>query len=198
MTDEMRSGDHMIFGLGNPGRSYRHNRHNAGFLFADYAAEQMGLTFQRLQLRNLVAKGQTQGQRLILAKPQTMMNLSGEAVAPLVRYYRVRLEHVLIVYDDLDLPPAGLRLRAFGSSGGHRGLASVLQHLGTRKVPRLRIGIGRPPGRMDPADYVLQDLSQGEHQLLDQALSRAWACAIDWIREGIEVAMNRCNEPQGT
>jgi PTH1 family peptidyl-tRNA hydrolase len=120
------------------------------------------------------------------------MNESGRAVVPLVRFYQVPIDRMLVIYDDLDLPLGALRLRAEGGSGGHKGMRSVIQHLGTQGLPRLRIGIGRPPGRMDPAAYVLQDFSPDEELLLEETLERAVVAVETWLQEGIEAARNRC------
>ena len=121
------------------------------------------------------------------------MNDSGRAVVPLARFYKVELGHMMVVYDDLDLPPGAVRLRPEGGSGGHKGMRSIIKHLGAQEFPRLRIGIGRPPGRMDPAAYVLQDFSADEEAILEQTLNRAVAAIETWLTAGIEVAMNRHN-----
>ena len=125
------------------------------------------------------------------------MNESGRAIVPLTRFYKVQLECLLVVYDDLDLPLGTVRLRPEGGTGGHKGIRSIIEHLGTRDFPRLRIGIGRPPGRMDPAAYVLQDFSADEESLLEETLERAVAAIETWLRQGIEVAMDRYNRHSG-
>jgi PTH1 family peptidyl-tRNA hydrolase len=153
----------------------------------------LGLTFDKRQKRAHVALGTFHGRRVILVRPQTFMNESDRAVVPLVRFYKVRLERLLVVYDDLDLPLGTVRLRPEGASGGHKGMHSIIAHLGTQEFPRLRIGIGRPPGRMDPAAYVLQDFSTDEEPLLEETLERAVAAIETWLCDGIEVAMNRYN-----
>jgi len=121
------------------------------------------------------------------------MNESGRAVAALARFYKVRLERLLVVYDDLDLPLSALRLRPEGGSGGHKGMRSIVEHLGSRSFPRLRIGIDRPPGRMDPAAYVLQDFSTEDEPLLEETLGWAVAAIETWLTEGVEAAMSRYN-----
>ena len=186
--------DHiLIAGLGNPGPKYAANRHNVGFRCVERLGSAWGVTFDKRQRKARLALGDFSGGRVILAKPQTFMNESGRAVVPLVRFYKVRLEHLLVVYDDLDLPLGTLRLRPGGGSGGHKGMRSIIEHLGTQDFPRLRIGIGRPPGRMDPAAYVLQDFSADEKSLLEETLERAVVAIEAWLREGIDTAMNRCN-----
>jgi PTH1 family peptidyl-tRNA hydrolase len=151
------------------------------------------LTFDRRQKQALVAAGTVCERRVILAKPQTFMNESGRAVVPLARFYKVQAERLLVVYDDLDLPQGTMRLRPEGGSGGHKGMRSIIEHLGAQGFPRLRIGIGRPPGRMDPAAYVLQDFSAEEIPLLEETLERATAAIEVWLREGVETAMSRYN-----
>jgi PTH1 family peptidyl-tRNA hydrolase len=184
---------YLIVGLGNPGPHYRYNRHNIGFMLADRLAERLGVKFSRLESKALVTKGEHQGRRIVLAKPQTFMNLSGQAVGALVRFYKVPLSNLLIAYDDVDLPLGTLRLRPGGGSAGQKGMASIIERLGTQEFPRLRLGIGRPPGRMDAADYVLQDFSAGERELLGPVLDRAAEAALVFVVEGLEAAMNRYN-----
>jgi len=183
----------VIAGLGNPGRQYRANRHNVGFLCLDRLATVHHLSFDRRQKRAEVAAGRIGERRVVLAKPQTFMNESGSAVGPLIQFYKVDVACLLVIYDDLDLPLGTLRMRPSGGSGGHKGMRSIMQHLGTQSFPRLRIGIGRPPGRMDPAAYVLQDFSTEELELLDDTLDRAVATIETWLDEGVEMAMSRHN-----
>lgn len=183
----------LIAGLGNAGRSYRENRHNVGFMVIDRAASHWATDFTKTQNQALIAETRVEGGKLLFAKPQTMMNLSGRAVAPLARYYRVPLEQLIVIYDDLDLPLGSLRLRPFGGTGGHRGMESIVLELGSDGFPRLRIGIGRPPGRMDPADYVLQDFSQGEAAQISETAVLAVECLDLLISRGIDVAMTRFN-----
>ena len=187
------SGHSLIVGLGNPGPRYAANRHNAGFRCLERLAVGHGLAFDKRQKQARVALGDIRGWRVILAKPQTFMNESGRAVAPLARFYKVGLERLLVVYDDLDLPLGTLRLRPEGGSGGHKGMRSIIEHLGSQDFPRLRIGIGRPPGQMDPAAYVLQDFSAAEKILLEETLERAVTAIETWLCEGIEAAMGQYN-----
>ncbi len=183
----------LIVGLGNPGRTYQKNRHNVGFMAIDTLASALEIQIQRLELRALVGKGLFSGERLILAKPQTFMNKSGLAVASLVRFYKVPQEQILVVHDDLDLPFGTLRLRPLGGAGGQKGMESIVNQLGSREFPRLRVGIGRPPGRMDPADYVLHDFDAFQQELLPEILSQAVDAIRIYIVEGIETAMNLYN-----
>ena len=184
----------LVVGLGNAGRRYRGNRHNAGFLVLDALAEALGTGFSKMQMNSLIGQVNLPHSRLILAKPQTLMNRSGTSVAPLVRFYRLELSQLLVVYDDLDLPTAKIRLRPGGGSGGHLGMQSIIGALGEDGFGRLRLGIDRPPGRMDPADYVLQDFSHAETELMELGIRQAVDCVRGWLDDGIELAMNRCNE----
>jgi PTH1 family peptidyl-tRNA hydrolase len=189
---------YLICGLGNPGREYRGNRHNAGFLVLDRLADRLGLTFSRMESKALITKGGLEGQRLVLAKPQTFMNLSGQAVGGLVRFYKVPAEQLLVIYDDVDLPFGTLRLRTEGGSGGQKGMKSIIERLGRQDFPRLRVGIGRPPGRMDAAAYVLLDFSRDEQAALPEVLDRAVEAVETFVREGITAAMNQHNAAAAT
>ncbi len=183
----------LIAGLGNPGREYSESRHNVGFKVLDTLANTFNLSFSRVESNALVQKHTYHDKRLILAKPQTFMNRSGLAVGALARFYKIEAWNVLIVSDDLDLPLGRIRLRPGGGSGGHRGLLSINQHLGTDQFPRLRIGIGRPPGNQDPADYVLHRFHPEEQQELEILLAESRDCILSFLDDGIENAMNQYN-----
>jgi PTH1 family peptidyl-tRNA hydrolase len=159
----------------------------------DKVCKTAGISLSRVQSKAIIGVGQYAGRRLVLAKPQTFMNLSGQSVAALVRFYKVPLEQILVAHDDLDLPVGTLRLRPSGGSAGQKGIASTIQQLGTQDFGRLRIGIGRPPGQMDSAAYVLRPFSTGEQPLLDQVLDRAAAAVERFLVEGLEAAMNQYN-----
>ena len=184
---------YLIAGLGNPGREYRENRHNIGFMALDRLAVRLGLSYSRLESKALLTKGEHQGRRLLLAKPQTYMNLSGQAVGALLRYYKVPLENLLVIYDDVDLPLGSLRLRPGGGSSGQKGMASIIERLGSQDFPRLRIGIGHPPGRMEAAAYVLEDFSRQEAEVLPEILDRSAEAVLTFTVEGLAAAMNRFN-----
>jgi peptidyl-tRNA hydrolase, PTH1 family len=173
----------LVAGLGNPGPRFEHNRHNIGFRAVEALAEAHRLTFTRTEHNARTAHGTVADERVILAKPQTFMNESGKAVGALTRYYKIPPERLLVVYDDLDIPLRTVRFRQEGSSGGHRGLQSIINHLSTRQFPRLRLGIGRPPGRMDPAAYVLQDFSEEEKPLLWDVLRLTKDLIEKWIKD---------------
>jgi PTH1 family peptidyl-tRNA hydrolase len=187
----------LIVGLGNPGREYASNRHNVGFMTADRWAAAHTLTFNKIQHHAIIAIGRSGEQRgarrVIVAKPQTYMNESGRAVGGLLRFYKIPVEQLLVIFDDLDLPFGTIRLRADGGAGGHNGMRSIIQHLGGDHFARLRIGIGRPPGRMDPAAFVLQDFNRDEAAELDALLDRAGQAIDMFLTAGITAAMNQFN-----
>jgi PTH1 family peptidyl-tRNA hydrolase len=187
---------YLIAGLGNPGRNYRENRHNVGFMCVDHLAERWSVPLTKTQSKALVAATQFENQNIILAKPQTYMNNVGQSIAAIVRFYKVDPSRVLIIYDDLDLPAGQVRMRPFGGSGGHRGMRSIIERMGTSEFPRLRIGIGRPQGRMDPADYVLQDFNDDEKVVMEIALRHCHDCITQFLTDGIEAAMTYCNTEQ--
>ncbi len=195
----------MIVGLGNPGPEYARHRHNIGFQVLDLFAERHGLEFDKFQKRARMSIGSVRlrsgwSGRVLLAKPMTYMNSSGEAIGPLATFYKIAPEHVLVVHDDLDLPLARLRLRPNGSPGGQKGVASIIKALGTDGFCRLKVGISRPGGRnsgvspsMDPADYALQPFTVDQEKEMTLARVRA-ADAIElWLAEGVEAAMNAFN-----
>jgi len=191
--DSLNYTPYLIVGLGNPGREYSENRHNVGFMALNRLADRLGLKFLRVESKALVTKGDFKGRRLILAKPQTYMNLSGQAVIPLARYYRVPSDRMLIVHDDVDLPFEMLRLRPDGGSAGQKGIQSIIDALGSQDFARLRIGIGHPHGKKAAAEYVLQNFNRSEAELLPTVLDRAVDAIITFVIEGIWAAMNRYN-----
>ena len=183
----------LIVGLGNPGRDYRNTRHNLGFMVIDAVGKALSISLTRSQSRALVGSGSLDGRKVILAKPITFMNLSGQAVSGLVKFYKVPLTHLLVVHDELDIPMGALRLRPDGGSAGNKGMVSIIDRLGTQVFPRMRIGIGRPPGKMDPVDFVLHEFSKGEQEMLQQVLDRARQAVCTFIASGLETAMNQFN-----
>ncbi len=184
---------YLIIGLGNPGREYRENRHNLGFMLIDRLAVKLDARFTRLQSKALIANAIYAEHKIILAKPQTFMNLSGQSVQGLVHFYKIPLTKLLIAHDDLDLPPGTIRIRPDGGSAGQKGMESILERFGTDEFPRLRMGIGRPPGRMAGPDFVLQDFSNGEMPVISETLERATEAVLTFITEGLEMAMNKFN-----
>ena len=184
----------LIVGLGNPGAEYARTRHNAGFLVVEELASRSsaGWSLQK-KFNARVAKCERGSQRLLLAEPQTFMNASGEAVGGLLGFYRVPIEMLLVIVDDADLPFGELRLRPKGSSGGHHGLESIEQRVGSRDFARLRVGIGRKDGRREITNYVLGRFGSDELKLLAKVLAKAADQAECWVAEGVEKAMNRFN-----
>jgi peptidyl-tRNA hydrolase, PTH1 family len=184
---------YLLIGLGNPGREYRDSRHNVGFMLVDRIAIRLGARGMKVQSKAIVTTAMHEDRKLILAKPQTYMNLSGQSVQGLIHFYKLPLANVLIAYDDLDIPFGTIRIRPGGGPGGQRGMASTIQHIGTNDFPRLRIGIGRPPGKMDPAAYILQDFTRGEMKILSEILDRAADAALEFVVNGLDKAMNKYN-----
>jgi PTH1 family peptidyl-tRNA hydrolase len=188
-----RHGPFLIAGLGNPGRKFENNRHNVGFMLLNRLSVKLGESFGKVETKALICKATYQAERIILVKPQSYMNNSGVSVGSLVRFYQVPLENLLVAYDDVDLPLGVLRLRPFGGSGGQKGMQSIIQRLGTEEFPRLRIGTSRPPGRMEAADYVLQDFPAQEIDLLNDTLDRGVEAVLTFVHEGLEKSMNSFN-----
>ena len=185
---------HLIAGLGNPGADYAKTRHNAGFRLIEKLAARWRADWTLEKKFNArMARAERDAGRVLLCEPQTFMNSSGEAVGPLIAYYQVPLKRVLVVVDDADLPLGELRLRPGGSSGGHHGLESIEQHLGTREFARLRVGIGRQAGAREIADYVLGRFSPDETALAEKVLTVAGDQAECWLNAGIQKAMNQFN-----
>ena len=197
MLDSLDKENTLIVGLGNPGLAYRHNRHNVGFMVADALANKLEIPLKRVKFKAQIGNGKLEDIPIIIAKPLTFMNKSGEAVAPLVRYFKVPLERLLVIHDDMDLPLGTLRMRPSGGSAGHNGMLSIFDKLGTNAIPRLRVGIGRPPGKMDPADYVLQDFPKSDEELLKMVIAQACEAALAFITTGLEKAMNTYNGEVG-
>jgi len=185
---------HLVVGLGNPGAEYVRTRHNAGFLVLEELARRSSAGWNlEKKFDARVAKQDQDGRKVLLAQPQTFMNLSGEAVNALMGFYRVPLSQLLVVTDDADLPLGEIRLRSKGSSGGHHGLESIEQHAGSRDFARLKVGIGRKDGRREITGHVLGKFSTEEAKLMDKVLQRAADQVACWVAEGIEKAMNRFN-----
>lgn len=187
----------LIVGLGNPGRRYRGTRHNIGREVVDLLAATHGIPLSEEEGWSQVGRGSIGGHRLVLARPETYMNVIGAAVADLRRRHRLRPAHILVVVDDLDLPVGAVRVREAGGHGGHNGLRSIIDSLGTTQFARLRLGIGRPPAGVDPADHVLERPTPEERNLLDAAVGRAAEGAALWAAGDIEAAMRLCNPKPG-
>jgi PTH1 family peptidyl-tRNA hydrolase len=185
-----------VVGLGNPGRRYERTRHNLGFLLLEGLAKRWNAPPPRQMFQGLLSDARYGGHRVMLLAPQMFMNRSGQSVAEAVRFYKAELSDVLVVLDDLALPPGQIRLRAGGSAGGHNGLADVVRALGSIEVPRLRMGIGPTPPYMDGADYVLGVMSEDELALANQAVEKACEAVEAWLNNGLDDAMNRYNRTE--
>ncbi|XP_077253197.1 peptidyl-tRNA hydrolase family protein isoform X1 [Tasmannia lanceolata] len=177
----------LLVGLGNPGKKYCGTRHNVGFEMIDTIAQAEGISVSSIQFRSLFGKGSIGNVPVMLAKPQTFMNASGESVGSLVSYFKIPHNQVLVLYDDLDLPFASLRLLPKGGHGGHNGMRNIIDHLkGSREFPRLRIGIGRPPGKMDPVNFVLRPFNKQERQELDFTFQNGLEAVRILLLEGFD------------
>lgn len=183
----------LIVGLGNPGRKYRSTKHNVGFDVVDLIRHQLGVNRFESKCRSLVSIVKISEKHVVLAKPMTFMNVSGKAVKELVDYFGLALDSICVVYDDLNLDLGVLRLRPSGSTGGHKGIKSIIEYLDSQDFPRLRIGIGRPPDDVEWMDYVLSEFSEPDRELIDSSIERAADAIETFATEGIQTAMNRHN-----
>lgn len=186
--------DWLIVGLGNPGQKYEHTRHNMGFLTVDLLVEQLNVKLNKVKFKsayNIVRFG---GQKCLVMKPQTYMNLSGEAVHEAAQFYKIPADHVLVIYDDVSLPVGKLRVRPTGSAGGHNGIKNIIAHLGTQEFPRIKIGTGAPAGGgAEMIDWVIGVPSQAERKILVESFENAVKAAEDIIENGCQKAMNDYN-----
>ncbi|MBR6120483.1 MAG: aminoacyl-tRNA hydrolase [Oscillospiraceae bacterium] len=186
--------DWLLVGLGNPGREYQRTRHNVGFRAAELLAQQAGAKIDRARFRGLTASCSLAGQKLLLLKPETFMNNSGEAVQLAAMFYRIPIDRILVFSDDISLPVGKIRVRAEGSAGGHNGLKSIIAHLGSQDFPRIRIGVGaKPHPDYDLADWVLSSFSPEEEKALAPALDHAAAAALELIQNGPQMAASKFN-----
>jgi peptidyl-tRNA hydrolase, PTH1 family len=184
----------LVVGLGNPGPKYAATRHNAGFMVVDLLAERIGGRFKAHKGRADVVEGRVGGIPVVLAEPKAYMNESGGPVVSIARFFKVPIERIVVVHDELDLPYGALRLKRGGGDGGHNGLRSTTSALGSKDYARVRVGIGRPPGRQDPADYVLRDFSAAERKDLAFHIDRAADAVELYLERGLEVAQNSYND----
>ena len=184
----------IIVGLGNPGKEYEGTRHNVGFEVIDRIAEKYNIAVDGKKHRALIGKGMIGGQKVILAKPQTYMNLSGESIRGLVDYFKVdEAQELLIIYDDISLPPGQIRIRKKGSAGGHNGMKSIIQHLGTDVFMRIKVGVGEKPKKYDLADYVLSHFTKEEREEMKEGYEKSAEAAAMILRGDVEAAMNEYN-----
>lgn len=184
---------YIIVGLGNPTKEYEKTRHNVGFEVIDRLADMLNADVSEKKHRAYCGKAVVNGQKVLLVKPQTFMNISGESVRSAVDFYKVEPEHIIVIYDDVSLETGQLRIRGKGSAGGHNGIKSIISHLGTQEFPRIKVGVGEKPKQMDLADYVLGHFSKGEKDIMEDAFGEAAKAACGMITEGIDAAMNKYN-----
>ena len=189
----------LIVGLGNPGKTYTNNRHNIGFMCLSHFAKTQGIQFDKKQGQARIGSGEVAGSQLLLARPQTYMNRSGQSVSRLVNKYNISLNDLLVIHDDLDLPLGTIRFRQAGSSGGHKGIDSIISELESQYFPRLKIGIGRPLTPIpeiiedDIISYVLSDFTSEEKLIVNQVILRVREAILCLITEGLAVTMNKYN-----
>ena len=191
----------LIVGLGNPGRGYASNRHNIGFICLNHFARRYGIRFDKRQCQARTGSGEVAGNKVIVAKPQTYMNRSGEAVSRLMKKFRVSLDNLIVIHDDLDLPLGKIRIRPKGSAAGHKGINSIISELGNQDFTRIRVGIGRPPiaegsdesGEGDIIDYVLSDFTSEEKRVITEVIPQVSEAIYCLLTEGLTAAMNRFN-----
>lgn len=188
----------VIVGLGNPGPRYAKTRHNMGFWVVDLLSQKWGIPLSKHKFSANLGEGRFGAEQVILMKPQTFMNRSGEAVGDLARFYQLGPEDIIVVYDDLDLAPGIIRVRASGSAGGHKGVANIIDHLHSNAFPRVRIGIGQTPEHLETADYVLQVLDEVETKILAEACQRAAAAVEVLLKQDVFAAMNQFNRKQSS
>lgn len=186
--------DWLIVGLGNPGREYARTRHNVGYRAADLLAREAGVTIDRSKFRGLTRTCDLGGQKVLLLKPETFMNASGEAVQLAAMFYKIPIDHILVLSDDISLPVGKIRVRPNGSAGGHNGLKSIISHLGSQDFPRIKIGVGaKPHPDYDLADWVLSSFMEPEEKLLAPALDHAASAALELLQRGPTSAANKYN-----
>lgn len=183
----------LIVGLGNPTAKYEGTRHNVGFEVIDSLVEKYNIPLDVMKHKGIYGKGKIEGQTVILLKPMTFMNLSGESVSEVANYYKIPAEDVIVIYDDINLDVGRLRIREKGSAGGHNGIKNIIAHLGTEEFPRIRVGVGMKPPRMDLADYVLSRFSEDDQALMNQGYERACEALKLLLVDDIPQAMNKYN-----
>lgn len=184
---------YIIAGLGNPGKQYEGSRHNAGFDTLEVLADRYQIEVKEKAHKALIGKGLIEGNKVLLVKPQTFMNLSGESIRSVMDFYKVDPADFIVIYDDISLEPGQLRIRKKGSAGGHNGIKNIIAHLGTQEFPRVRVGVGEKPAQMDLADYVLGRFAKGEQEVMRQAFLDGAEAVTAMLTEGTDAAMNRFN-----
>jgi len=183
----------LIVGLGNPGKEYENTRHNAGFMAMDVLAQKLDATVNKIKFKGLLGEAKYHGEKILLLKPQTFMNLSGQSVANVVNFYKIPKDNIIVIYDDMDLPVGKLRIRPEGTSGGQKGMDSIIYQIATDKLSRIRIGIGRPESQKNGVGHVLGKFYGEEAKKIDQVLEVAAEAALLIVAEGVKEAMNQYN-----
>lgn len=183
----------MIIGLGNPGKQYEKTRHNIGFHVIDELADRLNATSMQSKFNGMYSVIHRPEGKVMIVKPLTYMNLSGECVRPLMDYYNIEIDDIIVIYDDLDFNPGELKLRQKGSAGGHNGMKSLIAHLGTDKFKRIRMGIGRPTGGMKVADYVLSTFGKEEQPLIEEMVNKSAEACLEWLDKSFLEVMNEFN-----
>lgn len=183
----------LIVGLGNPGREYEKTRHNTGFMALDLVARELNISVTSEKFKGLYGKGNIKGESVILLKPQTFMNLSGESIREAIDFYKIDKEQLIIIYDDIDIEPGIIKIRKTGGPGTHNGMKSVLQNISTKDFTRIRVGIGKPKHKNDLINYVIGNIPEEEKEILDEATTLAKDAIIEIIKNGVDNAMNKYN-----
>lgn len=184
---------YLIVGLGNPEEDYSKTRHNMGFNVINKLAKQYEIEVTKKKFKGLYGAGSVENEKVILLKPQTFMNLSGESIREIMDFYKITEEEIIIIYDDMDIEPGTIKIRKLGGAGGHNGMKSVIQHLNTQKFTRIRVGIGTPKNKEDSINYVIGAMSKEDEEKLDKATTIAKDAIIEIIKNGVEKAMNKFN-----
>lgn len=184
---------YLIVGLGNPEEDYSKTRHNMGFNVINKLAKQYEIEVTKKKFKGLYGTGIIESEKVILLKPQTYMNLSGESIREIVDFYKIKLEEIIVIYDDMDIEPGKIKIRKFGGAGGHNGMKSVVKHLSTEKFTRIRVGIGAPKNKEDSINYVIGAISKEDEENLDNATTLAKDAIIEIIKNGVDKAMNKYN-----
>ncbi len=184
----------VIIGLGNPGSKYDNTKHNIGFDVIDYISHQYNISINKVKFKSIIGEGKIDGERVILVKPQTYMNLSGESVREIIEWYKLPVGNIIIIFDDIDLNMGKIRVRPKGSAGSHNGMKSVIYQIQDDNFPRIRIGIGRPPEGWDLADYVLSKFGADDRKIMDESVKNAAKAVEIIIKSGVDSAMNLINK----
>lgn len=184
---------YIIVGLGNPGRQYEATRHNVGFITIDEIAKELDIKVDKLKFKSLIGEGRIGGEKIVLAKPQTFMNLSGQAVVELMNYYKADRDKLIVIYDDIDIDAGHIRIRTKGSAGSHNGMKNIIYLLGYEEFPRIRIGVSRPRNGQDLASFVLSKFDKAEIEPMIAAIETAAKATIEAVKTTVDIAMNRYN-----